>query len=494
MKKVHFIGICGKGMSATALLLMESGYTVTGSDEGFYPPVSTYIEKNNIPFIKGYKKENIESDVDTVVIGKHAKLSVEENEEVKYAFELKDAGKVKIKSFPEILKTLTEKRENIVVAGSFGKSTCTSLLAHILEFNKLDTGYFIGATPITPSLNAHVGTHKNFILEGDEYPSSNWDSISKFMYYNANDVLITAMAHDHVNIFKTHNEFKQVFYNLIAQLNEKSYLQENHEAKCNLVLCVDDESISKEFNGIKSTLQSGHLQVTTYSLENKVDFDSNYFAQNIVYGEITKFDLIHNVNGVHTNLGTLETNLLGKHNIQNIVGVCAMILEKKIFTSFKPIQDAVKSFQAVEGRLNLIPTITGFKIYEGFGSSFDKAKSAIEAIKLHYPNKNLKIIFEPHTFSWRNREVISWYDKVFKQAKKVFIYEPPTHGATSHSQLSQAEIVERVRNAGVDAVAINKKESAIKTILENIHKDEDILLTLSSSDIAGIPVEVANKL
>ena len=133
MKKVHFIGICGAGMSAVAKLLLDLGIEVTGSDEGFYPPISDYLTENKIPFLKGHKKENLESggtvQIDTVVIGTHAKLTVEENPEVAFAFELQKQGKVKIFSFPEILQKITNgelglERENIVVAGSFREVAC----------------------------------------------------------------------------------------------------------------------------------------------------------------------------------------------------------------------------------------------------------------------------------------------------------------------------------------------------------------------------------
>lgn len=472
MKKVHFIGICGKGMSAVAKLLIDSGITVTGSDEGFYPPVSTYIEKNNIPFIKGYKRENIESDVDTVVISKHAKLVPEECDEVKYAFELKDAGKVQVKSFPEILQELTKERENIVVAGSFGKSTCTSLLAHILEFNRLDIGYFIGATPITPVLNAHVGTHKNFILEGDEYPSANWDMTSKFMYYNAQDVLLTALAHDHINIFKTHEEFKKPFFELIKKLPTEG----------KLVISLDDQTNSHELNNILDM----HKNTFTYSTENE---SANYFVKNINYEEYSNFEIYKNNNL----LGKLDTKLLGIHNIQNILGVTAMILEKELL-DFEQIAKAVKTFEAVEGRLNEIKNNSKVKIFEGFGSSVDKAESAIDAIKLHFPNKNLKIIFEPYTFSWRNKEAMHWYDKVFLKAKKVYVYEPPMHGSHTINQSTQEEIVDRINKSGTEAISIVDQEDAVNKIISELDYEKDIILTLSPSDFGGLIIKLVEKM
>jgi UDP-N-acetylmuramate: L-alanyl-gamma-D-glutamyl-meso-diaminopimelate ligase len=495
MKKVHFIGICGKGMSSVAKLLMDSGLSVTGSDEGFYPPVSTYLTKFNIPCATPHKKENIPEDIDTIVIGKHAKLVSENNEEVAYAFELQKAGKVQIFSFPEVLEQLTKDRENLVVAGSYGKSTCTSLLAHILENSGLDIGYFIGATPITPESNAHLGTHKYFVLEGDEYPSANWDSTSKFMYYHPKSVLLTSMAHDHTNIFKTHNEFIQVFYDLINELNEKSYLEEDNNKKFSLVLCLDDATIQNNLYGIQHNLQSGNINLATYALERaefeskdpafKIKTISNYYAKNIVFGEKTTFDLIQNF-GAEKKVTNFETRLLGKHNIQNIIGVCAFIIENNLLENLEDLRKGVDSFVAVEGRLNELLNNLGVKMFEGFGSSVDKARSAIEAMLLHFPGKKLKIIFEPHTFSWRNKEAIHWYDTVFKGAEKVYVYEPPHHGSNTITQSTQGEIVDRIKGSGVVVEAINDHESAIEKISEDLDKENDIVLTLSSGNFDGL--------
>src|SRR6185312_3515847 len=217
-KKAHFIGIAGKGMSATALLLREAGVDITGSDEGFYPPVSDYLVAAHIPFNNGYKPEHIPADADVIVIGKNAKLVPETNAEVKAAFDYhKNSGK-KILSFPAVLAELTKNTDNIIVAGSYGKSTSTALLAWCLLHGKYDPSYFIGEITRGFVAHAHLGKGKTFILEGDEYPSANWDNTSKFLHYNAKSVLLTSATHDHVNVYPTHEEYLAPFRKLLEQL------------------------------------------------------------------------------------------------------------------------------------------------------------------------------------------------------------------------------------------------------------------------------------
>ena len=152
--KAHFIGIAGKGMSATALLLRQMGVQITGSDEGFYPPVSDYLRNEKIPFAAGYRKENIPEDADVIVIGKNAKLQPESNEEVRAAM---DSGKL-VRSFADLLHDMTAGSETIVAAGSYGKSTCTALLAWCLRVANKDPSYFIGE--ITNGFERHALSRK----------------------------------------------------------------------------------------------------------------------------------------------------------------------------------------------------------------------------------------------------------------------------------------------------------------------------------------------
>jgi UDP-N-acetylmuramate: L-alanyl-gamma-D-glutamyl-meso-diaminopimelate ligase len=452
----HFIGIAGAGMSAVAKLLIEQGHLVTGSDEGFYPPISDYLSQNHIVCASPFSRNNIPPDVDYIVIGKHAKLIPEENEEVKAAF----ASGKKIISFPEALQALTENRERIVVAGSYGKSTCTSLMSWILEYNHIDAGYFIGALPLTPTTNAHVGTAPEFILEGDEYPSSNFDSTSKFIHYRPEHVLLTALAHDHVNVFPTHEDYLLPFSELLALVPPRG----------TIVACLDDETIQSRAGDFTAN------DIVTYGLTK----DANWYATNITYGDTTSFDIV--CNGEH--IGAYTTLLLGKHNIQNIVGVVALLLETHKVTVEQTI-DAVKTFKGIVRRLDRKSYLTRIPVYEGFGSSYDKARSAIEAINLHFPNHTLVIIFEPHTFSWRNRNTLHWYDTVFKEAGHVFMYKPPLHGTGTHDQLSHDEIIERVHRAGVSVSGFTTKEEGVVNVVATTN-DSTVILILSSGGMDGL--------
>lgn len=462
MKKAHFIGICGVGMSATARLLQISGWEISGSDEGFYPPVSDYLNLHKIPLTEGYRAENIPNDVDLIVIGKNAKLVAHENEEVKAALA---SGKT-IRSFPEVLEGLTSETNNIVVAGSYGKSTCTALLSFCLEHAGKDPSYFIGAVPLNTGELVRLGEGPTFILEGDEYPSSNWDSTSKFLHYNPHDVLLTSAEHDHVNIFPTHTEYLLPFKTLLSLLPPEGLL----------IACADEES----------SLALAHTHPGPKVLYGLKHPEATWSAASIEYGRETTFTLTKS----DLPIISLTTTLLGAHNIQNIVGVSAVLLEKGLLTPAE-LQAGISAFKGIRRRLDLKTENSVIPVYEGFGSSYQKARSAIEAVKLHYPERRLVVVFEPHTFSWRNRDTIHWYDDVFSGAGEVLIYEPAQQGATTHKQLSQEEIVDRVRESGTLVTGAHTAQDALRYLSEHLH-ESDVILILTSGDIGGLIASIPN--
>jgi UDP-N-acetylmuramate: L-alanyl-gamma-D-glutamyl-meso-diaminopimelate ligase len=178
----------------------------------------------------------------------------------------------------------------------------------------------------------------------------------------------------------------------------------------------------------------------------------------------------------------LSTTLLGAHNIENIVGISAMLLEKNLLNP-EELARAVATFQGVKRRMELLSPHSGVPVYEGFGSSYEKARSAIAAIKLHFPTKRLVVVFEPHTFTWRNRGAIAYYDDVFVGAEKVYIYEPATQGAATHAQLTQDEIVSRTKAAGFDAHRITA--DAFETVSNEL-REGDVVLLLTSGELGGL--------
>ncbi len=457
MKKAHFMGICGMGMGALAVLLKNSGWTVSGSDEGFYEPAAGYLKRHGISILTPYRAGNIPSGADLVVIGKHAKLSAEENEEVRKALEAPE----KIKSFPEVLGEITAEKENIVVAGSYGKSTCTALLAWCLRESGIDAGYFVGAVPIGMEENARLGSAKYFALEGDEYPA--WNGESKFLYFHPHDVLLTSGEHDHVNVFPDENSYLEPYKKLMKLVPNDGLL----------VAAIENPNVKK-------IAEECGARVVGYGFKE----GANWRAVNIKYAMETSFELWNGEEKV----AELRTVLLGRHNIENIVGVSAMLLEKKIISKDRLVR-AVKSFRGLVRRLDLKTKKSAVPVYESFGSSYAKAKSAFQAIKLHFPGKRIITIFEPHTFSWRNRNNLGWYGNIFKDSSVTILLKPPEHGKDTHEQASFEEILGEAKKGSKNVYGSAEKQEVIRLLKENVQKD-DVVILMTSGDLGGLIEEI----
>lgn len=451
--KVYFLGIAGAGMSALASVLASEGHAVSGSDDGVFPPVSHYLDRMKIVWRDGFDAAALPDDIDAAIVGGSVKLDLAHNPELA---ELKRRG-VPLYSFPAFLAGHIAGRDIVVIAGSFGKSTLTALCAVIMREAGRDPGYFIGAVPLDLAATGHGGTDAAFLVEGDEYIIDADDRRSKFLLYHPQSLLISSLIHDHVNVFPTLKSYEAPFAQLIAEL----------PAAAPLVCAHAFEALHR--------LTAGRT-VVWYGLARC----PGYWADHVEIGEITRFDLM-------TPAGdriALETELLGLHNIENIVGAAALLLERGDVDA-AALQRGVAKFRGVARRLDKKTTVSRVPVYEGFGSSYEKARSAVDAILLHFPSRPLVVVFEPHTFSWRNAEASAWYDTVFCGVARVLLLPPPDHGADGHAQLSQTQIAARVAAAGVKVEAVADGAETLAVLLDSLCGDEVVLL-LSSGPLDGL--------
>jgi len=353
---------------------------------------------------------------------------------------------------------LATSKTAIVAAGSFGKTTSVSMLAHCLSSAGRDPSWMIGAVPLSPPSASHIGQGDAFLLEGDEYPSSNTDNRSKFLHYAPAHVLLTPLAHDHVNVFPTVEDYLAPFAQLIDMVPADG-----------LVLAATSGELSGRF------LASAKRPIVTFGVEH-----GEWRAEDIQWGERSSFSLTRNGKSV----ARVETGQLGVHNIENMVGVGALVLTLGLATPSQ-YAEAMGSFKGILRRLDRKSEKTSIPMFEGFGSSYDKARSAIAAMKLHFPARRLIAVFEPHTFSWRNRNTLHWYDDAFEGCAKVFVYEPATQGAGTHEQASLEEILARVRAAGFDATPVRSREEGVAAIGAELGAN-DAVIFLTSGALGGL--------
>lgn len=452
--RIHFTGIAGAGMAAVAVMMREAGHEVSGSDQDVFPPMSTYVESLGFPVSWRLSAENLPADLDLLVLGASAKLGGPGNPEAEAA----RARGARITTFPELVGEMTHGRSNTVVAGSFGKSTCTALMAHILRRSGVDAGWMVGA--ISPSLpfTGHWGGAAPMVLEGDEYIVGSGDRRSKFALYHPRDVLLTSLIHDHVNVFPTFADYEAPFRGLLRGLPEDGLL------------------VARDHPAIREIVREASCRTVWYDIGRR----HGWYAGNVTFGAVSSLRLF----GPGGREIQLQTRLLGRHNIENIVGVGAYLLERGLVNE-AALADGVASFTGIRRRLDRLTTRSKIPLVEGFGSSYEKARSAIEAMLLHYPDRRLIVVFEPHTFSWRSRDALEWYETVFDGASEVLIIPPPEHGAESHNQARFEDILRRSASPGAQVRGAETDRAVIR-VLQELKGDEAVLL-LSSGPLLGLP-------
>ncbi len=451
-RKVHLIGIAGAGMSGVAVLLKQAGWRVSGSDQDFYPPVSDYLKTEKIPVRTPYSKANIPADTKLVVVGKHSRLTADQVE-VKEAI-LRD---LPIVSFPDVLSELTERTNNLVVVGSFGKSTVSSLISWILIAAKKRPSYFIGAVPIGFRQSASLSSGKDFILEGDEYPSSNFDPRSKFLHYNARSLVLTGAVHDHFNVFKTLQDYLSPFKDLARSLPEDGFLVSADRGENN-------RTIEKKTRA----------RLVHYGLKS-----GDYQGKNISYRQETVFDLYHH----GQKIVTLSTKLFGNHNIENIVAASALLLETRSVSSDE-LRAGVKSYLGLRRRLELkTRPETEVLAYEDLSSSYEKASTTLEALSQRYPKRAIVAVFQPNTIGFRRKESLAEYPKLFRQTKMVILV--PTPGELPVEELSPSEILEAIRIGQPKSRLVKNRDEGLKAIEETVSRG-DIVLFMTSGALLGL--------
>ncbi|MFA6105267.1 MAG: Mur ligase domain-containing protein [Patescibacteria group bacterium] len=378
-KHIHFIGICGVAMSALALTFKERGWKVTGSDKGFFPPISTHLEQNGIDFYAGWHPEKMGTP-DLVVVGN---VAGSENPEWLYIQE----KNIPYKSYPEVVGEYFVRPNSIVCAGTYGKTTCTALLSWIYLNNGYNPNYMFGGLSQNKLPAAHLTESKWSILEGDEYKSARWDNRPKFSHYNPKYLLLTAVVWDHADIYKTEEDYHRAFQKLANELPDDGLVIVSER--------VDSISFSPK--------------IITYGKSKNCSFRYGTICEDATG---LKFNIYHDNKSYF-----IESPCLGEYMADNITGCFALAFSLGI--EAESIIENIKTFLGMKRRLE--------KRFEGKIDVFDdiahspaKVKSVIETLRRNYPDKKLIIIFEPNTGN-RRPEAIPGYDKAFLGADEVII-------------------------------------------------------------------------
>ena len=442
---IHFIAIGGSAMHNLAIALHNKGYHVTGSDDTIHDPSKSRLEiKGLLPEAFGWFPEKITSDLDVIILGMHAK---KDNPELLKA---QDMG-LKIYSYPEFLYEQSKDKTRVVIGGSHGKTTITSMILHVLDYNDMEVDYMVGAQLEGFETMVHLTTENEFmVLEGDEYLSSPIDRRPKFHLYKPNIALLSGIAWDHINVFPTFEGYVNQFRIFTDSLTDGGIMVYNEE-----------DAILKEV-----------VESSTHSIK-KYEYSTPVYQ---IEDGITYID---------TPDGLMPLEIFGDHNLQNLAGakwVCQhMGIDEEDF------YEAIASFKGASKRLEKIAENSQTVIYKDFAHSPSKVKATTEAVKKQYAQRDVIACLELHTYSSLNAAFLAEYNGALDKADKAVVFYSP-HAVKIKQLDSVSE--EQISNAFQrDDLIIFTNPAEFKEFLfsQNLHQSAVVLM--SSGNYGGLDFE-----
>lgn len=471
MNKIHFIGIAGKAMAPLAKMFKDMGWKVTGSDHSkTYPPISTYLRENKIFYHEGYSAQNIvgpprlgeAGKPDLVIVGRSALLVDSKNPEYLKAKEMK----LKILSFPEVLRDYLIKKNSIVVAGTYGKTTISGLLAWILEKAGFNPSFMIGGVPLNFPNGIRNTDSLWSVVEGDEPPALKETDPPKFMFYKPKYLLLTACQWDHPEIFKTEKDYMNAFVQLIKVVPEDGLL----------IACLDGKNVKK-------VASVARCPVVWYSANAKNAKKVNFWVEEVrLGGNFTRFEIRERgkrrTRGMRGEKWMIESPLLGFHNVQNVCGAVALALELGI----KPavIQKAVKSYKGIRTRLEFVGEFGGARVFWDLAQHPAKVKETLAALRTRFKDSKIFCVFDPHQSMLQRRESLDWYPGSFDQADEVVVTRMNfSKSIPKKERVTGKDIVEAIKKtqSNVNYQPIDKK---VVEYLTGNAKKGDVVIFMSS--------------
>ncbi len=447
---IHFISIGGSAMHNLALALDAKGDTITGSDDAIFEPSKSRLEaKGLLPKEMGWFADKITSDIDAIVLGMHAKA---DNPELLKAQEMG----LKIYSYPEYLYEQSKNKTRVVIGGSHGKTTITSMILHVLDYHDIKVDYMVGAQLEGFDRMVHLTKENEFmIIEGDEYLSSPIDLRPKFHLYKANIALLSGIAWDHMNVFPTFENYVDQFKIFLDTMTVGGILIYNEE----------DEEVKKI------------AETTTNTIKKQAYYTPEYVIEN---GQVI----------LETPEGGIPLEVFGKHNLQNLAG--AKLICQSIGVSEDEFYEAISSFKGASKRLEKLAEGKSSVIFKDFAHSPSKVKATTNAVKEQYPNKKVLACLELHTYSSLNANFLNLYQNALDAADEaVVFYSPKAVAIKKLKAISKEQIAEAFQR---DDLIIYTDPKAFKDFLFDQKLENTALLFMSSGNYGGLDLEEVKSL
>jgi UDP-N-acetylmuramate: L-alanyl-gamma-D-glutamyl-meso-diaminopimelate ligase len=451
---IHLMGICGTGVGALAGMLKESGYKVTGSDQQVYPPMSDFLADCGITVFEGYRPANLEPQPDLVVVGN---VITRKNPE---AVALADLSLPYVSMPQALAHFFIEDRTSLVVAGTHGKTTTSSVLATLLQEAGLEPGFMIGGLVKAFGRNFNISSGRYFVVEGDEYDTAFFDKGPKFLHYRPSIAIITSIEFDHADIYADLEAVKSSFRRLVGIMPEDGCL----------VAHLDDPVV-------REIVAEAECQVIGYGQEQGRDWQ----LSEVEVGEtVTTFTA--NKDGVP--FGEFENTLPGVHNALNSLAVVAVL--EKLGVPSASIRDGLQGFAGIKRRQEVRGVVDGVTVIDDFAHHPTAVRETLAALREAYQGRRLIAVFEPRTNSSRRRVFQDVYVGCFDHADLVIAKEPdPLVGLAEKERFSSAELVAALSDKGRDSYCFSSTEEILDFLFQHTSSG-DVVAVLSNGGFDNI--------
>jgi len=442
---IHFIAIGGSAMHNLAIALHNKGYHVTGSDDTIHDPSKSRLERKGLlPEAFGWFPEKITSDLDVIILGMHAK---KDNPELLKA---QDMG-LKIYSYPEFLYEQSKDKTRVVIGGSHGKTTITSMILHVLAYHDREVDYMVGAQLEGFETMVHLTKENEFmVLEGDEYLSSPIDRRPKFHLYKPNIALLSGIAWDHINVFPTFEGYIEQFRIFTDSLTNGGIMVYNEE----------DTIVKEVVESSTHPIKKYPYSTPTYEIED-------------------------GITAIDTPDGMMPLEIFGDHNLQNLAG--AKWICQHMGIDEDDFYEAIASFTGASKRLEKIAENTQTVIFKDFAHSPSKVKATTDAVKKQYENREVIACLELHTYSSLNAEFLSEYQGALDQADKAVVFYSPH--AVKIKQLDEVTTAQIGAAFGREDLIIFTNPSEFKAFLFGQNLEQTAVILMSSGNYGGLDFE-----
>lgn len=440
--RVHFIAIGGSAMHNLALALHDKGEQITGSDDAIFEPSKSRLQaKGLLPEQEGWFPEKITTDLDAVILGMHAKS---DNPELLKAQELG----LKIYSYPEFIYEHSKDKTRVVIGGSHGKTTITSMILHVMNYHNVAVDFLVGAQLEGFTNMVHLTKENDFmVIEGDEYLSSPTDLRPKFHLYQPNIALISGIAWDHINVFPTFENYVDQFKVFIDKITNGGILIYNE----------DDETVKQIVEEAEKPIRKLPYSLPEYTIDNGVTY-------------------------LETTDGPMPIEVFGAHNLSNLAG--AKWICQNMGIDEAEFYEAIASFKGASKRLEKIAQTPTSVAYKDFAHSPSKVKATTQAVKKQYPDKKLVACLELHTYSSLNTEFLTEYQGALDAADTAVVFYSPDAVAIKKLEEISKEQIEKAFNREDLIVYTNPDE--FKSFLLVQEFTDSVLLLMSSGNYGGL--------